>query len=167
MFARVLVMVLLAACPAAAAGRVPLVDAAERGDLAAVRALIGQKTDVNAAREDGQSALHAAVYADRLDVADALLRAGAAVAAKDRYGLTPLYFASLNGSAPIIQRLIEAGADPNSADPGGETALMTATAPVRVAVMSAVSPPGSAALASAPASSSRWMSGALPFRLAR
>lgn len=127
MFARVLIAVLLAATPAAGAGRVPLVDAAERGDLAAVRTLLGQKTDVNAAREDGQSALHAAVYADRLDIADALLRAGAAVSAKDRYGLTPLYFASLNGSAPIIERLLDAGADPNTADPGGETALMTAT----------------------------------------
>ena len=127
MFARVLIAVLLAATPAAAAGRVPLVDAAERGDLTTVRTLLGQKTDVNAAREDGQSALHAAVYADRLDIADALLRAGATVSAKDRYGLTPLYFASLNGSAPIIQRLLDAGADPNTADPGGETALMTAT----------------------------------------
>ena len=41
MFARVLVAVLLAASPAVAAGRVPLVDAAERGDLAAVRTLLG------------------------------------------------------------------------------------------------------------------------------
>src|SRR5688572_8115212 len=140
MFARVLVAVLLATVlggtvPAAAAGPVPLVDAAERGDLAAVRTLVGQKTDVNAARDDGQTALHAAVYADRLDIADALLRAGATVSAKDRYGLTPLYFASLNGNAPLIQRLLDAGADPNAADPGGETALMTATRTGAVAAM--------------------------------
>jgi ankyrin repeat protein len=135
MFARVLIAVLFSATSAAAAGRVPLVDAAERGDLTAVRTLLGQKTDVNAAREDGQSALHAAVYADRLDIADALLRAGATVSATDRYGLTPLYFASLNGSAPIIQRLLDAGADPNTADPGGETALMTATRTGAVAAM--------------------------------
>ena len=59
----------------------PLVDAAARGDHAAVRALIGQKIDVNAARVDGMTALHAAVHADRLDIADALLRAGAKAAA--------------------------------------------------------------------------------------
>jgi uncharacterized protein len=135
MFVRVLVAVLLAASPTVTSGGVPLVEAAERGDLAAVRTLLAQKTDVNAAREDGQSALHAAVYADRLDIADALLRAGAMVSARDRYGLTPLYFASLNGSAPIIQRLLDAGADPNTADPGGETALMTATRTGAVAAM--------------------------------
>lgn len=132
MFARALAItvvaaVLLQASTAAAAGKVPLVDAADRGDLAAVRTLLTQKTDVNAAREDGLTALHAAVNADRLDIAEALLRAGANASAKDRYGLTPIYLASLNGSVPLIQRLLEAGADPNAVDPGGETALMTAT----------------------------------------
>src|ERR1043165_4596480 len=127
MLGRVLIAVLLAATPAAAAGRVPLVDAAERGDLAAVRTLLTQKADVAAAREDGLTALHAAVNADRLDVADALLKAGANASAKDRYGITPIYLAALNGSAPLLQRLIDAGADPNATDPGGETALMTAT----------------------------------------
>ncbi|HET9010651.1 MAG TPA: ankyrin repeat domain-containing protein, partial [Gemmatimonadaceae bacterium] len=132
MFARalaaaVVAAALLQATTAAAAGKVPLVDAADRGDLSAVRTLLTQKADVNAAREDGLTALHAAVNADRLDIAEALLRAGANASAKDRYGLTPIYLASLNGSVPLIQRLLEAGADPNAVDPGGETALMTAT----------------------------------------
>jgi ankyrin repeat protein len=118
---------LLQAGPAMAAGNMPLVDAASRGDLAAVRTLLGQKADVNAAGEDGLTALHAAVRADRLDIADALLRAGASATAKDRYGITPLYLASENGSTALIQRLLDAGADPNAIDPGGETALMTAT----------------------------------------
>jgi ankyrin len=135
MFGRVLFALLLAAAPAAAAGRVPLVDAAERGDLAAVRTLIAQKADLNAAREDGSSALHAAAHADRLDIADALLRAGASAVAKDRYGVTPLYLAAVNGSAEMIRRLLDAGADPNTTDPGGETALMTATRTGAVAAM--------------------------------
>ena len=138
MFERFLVAAGLAAVlssSAAAAGRVPLVDAAERGDLAAVRSLIGQNTDVNAAREDGHTALHAAVHADRLDIAEALLKAGANAAAKDRYGLTPLYLASQNGSAELIRRLLDAGVDPNTTDPGGETALMTATRTGAVAAM--------------------------------
>jgi uncharacterized protein len=118
-----------------AAAPVALVDAAARGDLAAVRSLLGQKADVNAAGQDGLTALHAAVHADRLDITDALLRAGANAAAKDRYGITPLYLASVNGSAAVIQRLLEAGADANATDPGGETALMTATRTGAVAAM--------------------------------
>jgi uncharacterized protein len=138
MFARLMAAlaaaVLLQAGAAAAAG-VPLVEAAARGDLASVRSLLGQKADVNAARHDGLTALHAAVHADRLDIADALLRAGANAAAKDRYGITPLYLAAVNGSAGVIQRLLEAGADPNATDPGGETVLMTATRTGAVAAM--------------------------------
>jgi ankyrin repeat protein len=121
-----LVVVLLRPAPADAAAPAPLVDAAARGDLAAVRALIVNKTDVNAARVDGLTALHAAVHADRLDIADALLRAGATPAAVDRYGVTPLYLAAVNGNADMIRRLLAAGVDPNAVDPGGETALMTA-----------------------------------------
>jgi ankyrin repeat protein len=119
-------LIVLLPASAAAAEPIPLIEAAARGDLATVRALIGKKNDVNATRVDGTTALHAAVNADRLDVADALLRAGAQAAATDRYGITPLYLASLNGNADMIRRLLDAGVDPNSVDPGGESALMTA-----------------------------------------
>ncbi len=104
----------------------PLVAAAERGDQAAVRTLLQRGADINAARADGLTALHAAVYSDHLMVADALLRAGAKATTTDRYGVTPLYLASVNGNADMIRRLLDAGADPNSVDAGGETALMTA-----------------------------------------
>jgi ankyrin repeat protein len=111
---------------AGAAGPAPLVDAVERGDLAAVRVLLDQRADLNLARADGLTPLLAAVHADRLDLADLLLRAGANASGADRYGVTPLYLAALNGSAGLIRRLLDAGVDPNAADPGGETALMTA-----------------------------------------
>ena len=94
--------------------------------LAASTAGAQQPLDVNAVRVDGTTALHAAVYEDRLDVADALLRAGATPGAGDRYGVTPLYLAAVNGNADMIRRLLDAGVDPNTVDPGGETALMTA-----------------------------------------
>ena len=53
----------------------------------------------------------------------------------DRYGVTPLYLASVNGSAEMIRRLLDAGVDPNTTDPGGETALMTAARTGAVAAM--------------------------------
>src|SRR5687767_7555647 len=116
MFGRLLFVGLLSLLvPAGAVGadRSPLVDAAAQGDLVAVRALLKQGTDVDAARSDGTTALHAAVHADRLDIAAALLDAGAKAATGDRYGVTPLYLACVNGNVDMIRRLLDAGADPN------------------------------------------------------
>ena len=41
-------------------------------------------------------------------------------------GATPLWAASLNGSAAMVRRLLQAGADPNLALLAGETPLMVA-----------------------------------------
>ncbi len=105
---------------------VRLADAARNGDRAAVRSLLRQKVDVNLAALDGTTALHWAVRADDIETADLLIQAGANVKASDRYGVTPLSLACVNGNASMIRRLLAAGADPNSVDPAGETALMTA-----------------------------------------
>jgi ankyrin repeat protein len=123
----IVLLVLALAVPAGldAAG-VPLADAAARGDLVAVRALLAKGADVNATQVDGTTALHTAVVNDHLEIADALLQAGAKAAAGDRYGVMPLSLAAINGNAAMIGRLLDAGADPNTVDPSGETALMTA-----------------------------------------
>ena len=55
-----------------------------------------------------------------------LLVSGASVDAVNRYEVTPLALAALNGSAGMIERLLDAGADPNRPNPEGETPLMTA-----------------------------------------
>ena len=109
------------------AGDIRVAEAAMHENRAAVRALIEQKADVNAALPDGATALHWAAQADDLETVGLLIQAGANAKAKDRYGFTPLYFAAANGNASVIRKLLEAGADPNAADAGGETALMTAT----------------------------------------
>ena len=113
----------------AAEPEVRLVEAAARGDLAGVRAVLDRAPsgEVNAAGVDGTTALHWAVRSDQGDMANLLLRAGADPAAKDRYGVTPLYLAAVNGSAEMIRLLLDAGADANSVAPTGETALMTAS----------------------------------------
>jgi len=104
-----------------------VVNAAMKGNSAAVRALIEKKADVNAPQIDGTTALHWAVRADNLEMTDALLRAGAVASTANKSGATPLQLAAMNGNAPIIGRLIQAGADPNAPlSPTGDTALMMA-----------------------------------------
>jgi ankyrin repeat protein len=56
-----------------------------------------------------------------------LIRAGANVNAANDLGATPLWTASLNGSAAMVRRLLEAGANPNLALLLGETPLMVAS----------------------------------------
>jgi ankyrin repeat protein len=103
-------------------------DAAQRGDRAAVRAALARKADVNVAQTDGSTALHWAVEHDDIEMVNVLLGAGARVAARTREGVTPLQLAAINGSAPVLDRLLKAGADPNAAlTPAGDTALMMAS----------------------------------------
>jgi ankyrin len=85
-----------------------------------------EKEDVNAAGPDGTTSLHWAVRADDLQKVESLIRAGAKANVADRYGITPLLLAALNGNAAIVKKLLDAGADPNAVDSTGETILMTA-----------------------------------------
>ena len=109
-----------------AAAPSPVADAAMKGDIAAVRALIQQKSDVNAQQPDGATPMQWAAYRNDLALADVLIAAGANVKAANRDGATPLYLASLQGSASMLKRLLDAGANPNEAGPQGETPLMLA-----------------------------------------
>ncbi len=114
---------------AAAGQEAALADAAQRGDNAAVRSLLAQEADVDAAQGDGARALHWATYRNDAETVAALIGAGADVHAPNHYGETPLSLAARNGNAAIIAQLLAAGVDPN--DPrqainAGETPLMLA-----------------------------------------
>jgi len=113
--------------PVRAADGTPLIDAVRNADTAALRSLLKQRVDVNAAAPDGTTALHWASYRDNLETADLLIRAGAKVNAANDLGATPLWTASMNGSAAMVRTLLQAGADPNLALLLGETPLMTAS----------------------------------------
>jgi ankyrin repeat protein len=118
-------------CFAAGGADAPLVDAARAANWNIVRSLLAQGLqpgDVNASDSDGTRPLHFAVRADELEIADQLLRAGADATAANRLNVTPLYLAAQNGNAPMIRRLLDAGANPNQIDQTtGETILMVAT----------------------------------------
>jgi ankyrin repeat protein len=125
--ARVVGLMLMVAVSLSANESVPtVVDAAQRGDLEAVRSLIRARSDVNKAEADGTTALHWAIRSNNLQMADMLVKAGANVQAINRYGIPPLTLAAENGSAPAVDLLLKAGADPNAATVAGEPVLMTA-----------------------------------------
>jgi ankyrin repeat protein len=118
-------LLLFTASLAPAASGSDVADAAMNGDIAAIRALIQHKADVNAAQIDGTTALHWAAQTDEIGMADLLIHAGARVTAANLDGATPLLMASISGNAPMIAKLIEAGADPNMPlTASGDTALM-------------------------------------------
>lgn len=112
-----------------AAANAPVADAAMDGDAAAVRALLKDAADVNAAQGDGMSALHWAAMQGNLEITNLLLYAGANVKATTRIGsYTPLFLAARQGHAEVIKALLAADADPSSASSNGTTPLMVAAA---------------------------------------
>ena len=108
-----------------AAVDLPLHDAVRAGDRERVEDLLDGVLDVNAVDGDGATALHWATHSDDLDIGRHLISAGATVTVATRFGATPLALAAENGSAPFIELLLDAGADPNEANADGESVLIS------------------------------------------
>ena len=99
----------------------PVADAAMNGDIEAVRALLEDGADVNAAQGDGMTALHWAAEAGDMEMVGVLLSAGARVQGVTRLGdYTPLHLASKAGYEGIVGRLLDAGADAGAYTTTGE-----------------------------------------------
>ena len=113
-----------ATIPVFAAGRADVAEAVMRGDQTALRRLLQQKADVNAAQVDGATALHWAVYRDDVAAARLLLNAGAQVDVQNREGITPLYMAAVYGQPAMIEMFLKAGANAKQQGPSGETVVM-------------------------------------------
>jgi ankyrin repeat protein len=116
MKARELILVAVACLvPAAAVAQTAptaVADAAKRGNIEAVRTLLKQGADVNAAHPDGMTALHWAAEMGNGPLASILVYAGANLGAVTRLGqYTPLHLAAKSGAAPVVKALIDAGAD--------------------------------------------------------
>jgi len=102
-----------------------LLEAARTGDRATVLSLLRENVPVDAAGNDGTTALHWATLQNDAELVAEMLAAGADPNVGNRYGITPLYLAAENGSAQIIELLLDAGADANEVGTEGETVLMT------------------------------------------
>jgi len=114
------------ALPAGARAADRVVDAARRGDAAAVRTLVERGSALDVADVDGATALHWAVHHDDEEMVRVLIARSAPVDAANRYGVGPLWIAALNANADIARMLLEAGADASAEVGDGETVLMTA-----------------------------------------
>jgi ankyrin repeat protein len=118
----------------------PVADAAMRGDKTAVRDLLKQGADVNAAQGDGMSALHWAAERGDAELADLLIYGGANTGAVTRIGqYTPLHLAAKAASPALVNALIKAGADVNvKSNPSGATPVHLAALAGSVDVINAL-----------------------------
>lgn len=121
-----LIALVLGAAPLSATSA-DVADAAKARDAAAVRALLKNGADVNAAQGDGMTALHWAATNGDAALTQMLLSAGANIRATTRLGgITPLHMASQAGHAAVVAALIAAGADTKALTSTGATTLMLA-----------------------------------------
>src|SRR5688572_21370558 len=88
-----------AAPSATTAPSAPIANAAEKADWPRVRALLADGAGANGVQADGATALHWAAYHDNVNTVNLLLAAGASATAENRYGVTPLSLACINGNA--------------------------------------------------------------------
>ncbi|KAJ3289989.1 hypothetical protein HK104_007096 [Borealophlyctis nickersoniae] len=94
---------------------------------AEIRNLLRKWGDLSArvlkADRSGQTMLHRACAAGRLDQVRECLRYGADINAKDFAGTAPLHEAALKGHGPCVEELLRYGADMNAAGFEGDTPL--------------------------------------------
>lgn len=124
-----LAAVFLAASVSASQDAAPVAAAAQARNKEAVRALLKEGADVNAATGDGMTALHWAAYHGDAELTSMLLYAGANRRATTRLGgYQPLHLAAQTGAADVVKLLIDAGADVHALTSTGATTLMLAAA---------------------------------------
>jgi len=101
-----------------------LVSAAAEGDLTRVTGLLSDGVVPNALDSQNYGAVHMAAASNSPEIVNVLLEAGAEVDLPDGIGWSPLTWAAYMGSNAAAERLLLAGADPNSkAEPNFVTPL--------------------------------------------
>jgi ankyrin repeat protein len=117
-----------AAAFAADTGNPSLVDAAKKGDRAAVRSILDGSAKADAVSTQGSAALIWAAARNDKELVDLLLSAGVDPNGTNDYGAAALYAAAAeNADVALIKKLLGAGSNVNAALMSGETALMQAS----------------------------------------
>ena len=102
-------------------------EAAERGNIEAVKKQLATGADVNAKGQYECNALHGAALHGRTEIAGLLIAKGVDVNAKNEEGYTPLFYAAYKGHKEVAELLIYKGADVNVQMDDGRTSLDWAT----------------------------------------
>jgi hypothetical protein len=108
--------------PTAKAPDISIWDAAEDGNIEAVKQHLASGADVNVKDTNRWTPLHYAAWKGHKKIVVTLIAKGADVNAKNRYG-TPLHLPAGSGHKDIAKLLIANGADVNVKDVGGDTPL--------------------------------------------
>ena len=87
----------------------PMHEAAKEGDLAKVKSLIAEGSDVNVKDENGLTPLNIAATEGYKDVVEQLISNGANVGAVDNTDATPLHLAVREGHKEIAELLFKHG----------------------------------------------------------
>jgi uncharacterized protein len=85
--------------------------AVRRGDVQAVREMLGAGSDVNSRDRHGQTALMLAAHHGHRELVGALVEASADLNVSAKYSLTALMLAIVAGHAAVARVLVQAGAD--------------------------------------------------------
>jgi uncharacterized protein len=108
------------------ANETQLHSAAANDDVAAVRDLLSNGTNVDAKDSNGRTALLIATHGNKINAATALIEAGADVNAKDSIDDSPYLYAGARGHLEILKLTLAHGADLRSTNRYGGTALIPA-----------------------------------------
>ncbi|MES2229772.1 MAG: ankyrin repeat domain-containing protein [Pseudomonadota bacterium] len=102
-----------AAAPTDAHGNTLLMQAAWRGDAAAVEALLAQGASLTATNGDGNNALWLACVANDPALVARLVRAGVPIDHRNLTGATCLMYAASSSKPAVVRALLELGANPH------------------------------------------------------
>ncbi|ANJ68214.1 hypothetical protein A9404_01530 [Halothiobacillus diazotrophicus] len=104
-------------------GMTPLMRAARAGAPERVEELLALGVDPRKCNADGNQALWLACVGENLDIVDRLIDAGCPIDHQNDNGATCLMYASSTGKAPVVERLLAHGANPDLVTPDDYTAL--------------------------------------------
>jgi ankyrin repeat protein len=103
-----------------------LINAADKGDVAAVKALLEQGVYIHAQDSEGRCALVAAAYKNHLEIVDLLIAAGADVNMKDNTLQSAYLISTSDGFLELLKKTLAAGADVLCTDSYNGTGLIRA-----------------------------------------
>ena len=112
-----------------------LIDAAEHGDIATVRRILGDGADINVQDARGRTPVLAATHANQVETVQALIQAGADVNIRDNLKDNVLLYAGAEGLLDILRLATAAGADTKVTNRFGGTALIPAAERGHVAIV--------------------------------